>query len=639
MCGLAGKYYFSSDNVVNEAVVKAMTNSMPYRGPDDSGFYTKRNVGLGHRRLSILDLSSAGHQPMCNEDGTVWVVFNGEIYNYLELRANLESKGHVFRSHCDTEVIVHAYEEDPDNFVRQFSGMFAFAIWDEKRQRLVLARDQFGIKPLYYYENGRFLNFASEIKAILEDREVPRSVDEQALSNFLSLHYVPAPRTMFKDIYKLLPGHVLIAEKGKYRIEKYWELEKHEPMQMSEAEAAELVYSELTESVRLRLQSDVPVGTLLSGGLDSSSMLGIMSRLTNTRIPSFSVGYSAAGDDGFSEFAYARLAAKHFDSDYHEVVVTSKMFHDFLPKAIWHQDEPIGEPASVPLYYTCKLAKECGITVLLSGEGSDELFAGYNRHRGEIMARYYGMLPGPLHSAIGGVMNALPRMGVLRKGHRSMAMGDWWDRYQGWHTVFSPELKSQILNQNAGMLKDTFSDAFERYFPSVQPLQSLDKLMWLDLKVWLPDDLLMKKDKMGMATSIEARVPFLDHRFANVMFNLPTSLKVRGMTGKYIFKKSMERLLPKEIIYRKKAGFPTPISKWMATDLRQSITEVLCDSGASDHGFFDRKVVEKLLREHVSGRENHERLLFPLWNFDLWDRAFFHGVVRNPSEELIPTLA
>jgi asparagine synthase (glutamine-hydrolysing) len=622
MCGIAGKHFFGMDKAVESGLMEAMTDSMAHRGPDDRGVYLKKNVALGHRRLSILDLSSAGHQPMSNEDGTVWVVFNGEIYNYKQLRSTLESNGHIFRSNTDTEVIVHAYEEYSAECVKHFDGMFAFGLWDERKRRLLLARDHFGIKPLYFYASSEFLSFASEIKAILRDPSVPKEVDTQALSNFLTLHYVPAPRTMFAGIQKLHPGHILIAEDGRYTVKKYWELEKNEPLRMNEAEAADFVYQSLKHSVAQRLQSDVPVGTLLSGGLDSSAVLGLMTELTGGSIPSFSVGYSDDGKDGYSEFRYSRFAAKHFNSDYHEAVVTSGMFLDFLPKAAWYQDEPIGEPASIPLYYICKLAKEHGITVLLSGEGSDELFAGYNRHRGEIVSSYYGKLPGFVHKSATKLLSAMPRVPILRKGHRAMGLQDFWPRYQSWHTVFSSDLKHEIL-ESSRSLADSFEDVFGQYSHSSAKLGNLDKLLWLDSKAWLPDDLLMKKDKMGMATSLEARVPFLDHKFAESIFNLPSELKVKRFSGKYILKKSMERTLPKEIIYRKKAGFPTPISRWMADDLRKPITEILLDSGSRDHGYFDRKLVKTLLDQHVSGRENHERLLFPILNFDLWYRVYF----------------
>ena len=398
---------------------------------------------------------------------------------------------------------------------------------------------------------------------------------------------------------------------------------------MRAEEAAEAVYSALRRSVAERLQSDVPVGTLLSGGLDSTAVLGLMTDISGGSIPAFSVGYSNEGEDGVSEFRYSRLAAKHFGSDYHEAVVTAKMFWDFLPKAVWHQDEPIGEPASIPLYFVCKLAKDCGVTVLLSGEGSDELFAGYNRHLGETMSEYYAMLPGPAHKFADRLVSAFGGP-ALRKGHRSMAIRDFWKRYQSWHTVFPADLKHELLGSSAPLV-DSFEDSFSSLRPSQLPLSNLDKLLWLDTKAWLPDDLLMKKDKMGMAAAVEARVPFLDHRFAEMAFALPSDLKVRRLTGKYILKKSMERLLPKEIIYRKKEGFPTPISQWMANELREPMAEVLCDSGAGDHGFFDRKAVIRLFDDHVCGRANNQHLLFPILNFDLWYRAFF-SAAASPQE-------
>jgi len=638
MCGIVGKYFFANDRKVDLGVIEGMTDVMSHRGPDDRGILREQNVALGHRRLSILDLSPSGHQPMSNEDGTVWVIFNGEIYDYKRLRDDLQTRGHVFRSTSDTEVIVHAYEEFGIDCVKHFDGMFAFAIWDRRQQRVVLARDHFGIKPLYYYETSEFISFASEIKAILADPAVTKAVDPQALSNFLTLHYVPAPRTMFEGVRKLLPGQLMVIEQGRTRIQQYWELSRT-PLDLPEEEAAECIYHQLKHSVSQRLQSDVPVGTLLSGGLDSSAVLGLMTEIARKPIPAFSVGYSDDGGDGFSEFRYSRLVAKHFSSDYHEAVVTPQMFMDFLPKAVWYQDEPIGEPASIPLYYVCKLAKDQGITVLLSGEGSDELFAGYNRHIGEMFSGYYGRLPEPLTQSAAWLFSRMPRVPVLRKGHKAMTLRDFWQRYQSWHTVFPADLKQRVLTPQIP-LSDSFADTFAPYLSNHNSLDNLSKLLWLDIKVWLPDDLLMKKDRMGMATSIEARVPFLDHRFAEMVFNLSSSLKVRRLTGKYVFKKSMERVLPKEIIYRKKQGFPTPISRWLAHDLREPITDILTASNGSDHGYFDRKVVRRFVQEHVSGRENHERLLFPLLNFDVWYNAFFQQRPAYRSEiAAIPSVA
>ena len=639
MCGIAGKYYFDSGRSVDRDVIDAMTDAMSHRGPDDRGLYSKKNIALGHRRLSILDLSPAGHQPMSNEDGTIWLVFNGEIYDYKRLRGVLQSRGHQFRSNTDTEVIVHAYEEYGEDCVHYFDGMFAFAIWDSRHQRLMLARDHFGIKPLYYHRCLESFSFASEIKSLLADHDLPRSVDEQALSNFLTLHYVPAPRTMFAGIHKLLPGHYMVVERGWVREKQYWELAKQTQTQQSEAELADQIYRQLKHSVAQRLQSDVPVGTLLSGGLDSSAVLGLMTEIAQKPISSFSVGYSSDGDDGFSEFRYSRLAARHFRSDYHEVVVTPKSFLDFLPKAVWYQDEPIGEPASIPLYYVCRLAKDCGITVLLSGEGADEMFAGYNRHIGERVSQYYGRVPEQLNRSAAWLFSKLGGVPVLRKGHRAMGIREFWPRYQAWHTVFPDDLKHLILNSDQ-FLGETFSDVFKAHRSSQETLDDLAKLLWLDIKFWLPDDLLMKKDKMGMATSIEARVPFLDHRFAENAFSLPSHMKVRRLSGKYLFKKSMERVLPREIIYRKKAGFPTPISRWMANELRRPMLEILSDTSGTDHGYFNRGIVTRLLDEHVAGRENHERLLFPLLNFDLWYRAFFLSPqVSSRHASLIPSIA
>ncbi len=635
MCGITGKYYFAADREVDPGTIAAMTNVLSHRGPDDCGFYRGKNIALGHRRLSILDLSPAGHQPMCNEDGKVWVVFNGEIYNYKPLRVELEALGHAFKSNTDTEVILHAYEQYGLDCVAKFRGMFAFGLWDERCKRLVLARDHFGIKPLYYHQNNSFISFASEIKALIEDPEVPCEVDAQGLSNFISLHYVPGPRTMFGNICKLLPGHILVVERGASRISKYWELRKQGGRVLSEQDAVELIYQELRSSVKERLQSDVPVGALLSGGLDSSGVLALMTDLSQKSVPAFTVGYSQAGNDGFSEFKYSRIVARHLRSDYHEVVVTSDMFQDFLGKAVWHQDEPIGEPAGVPLYFVCKLAKDHGVTVLLSGEGSDELFAGYNRHNGEIFSRYYGMIPEALHRhLLNPLIARLPRAPLVKKGQRSMMLKDWWERYQSWHTVFSPELKEQLLDGRTAGLTDTFADVFRGSRAAIDGLDNLDRILWMDLQAWLPDDLLMKKDKMGMATSLEARVPFLDHQFVETAFQIPSNLKVKRLVTKYILKKGMERLLPREIVYRKKEGFPTPIARWISHELRDYVNDWLCGPNSLDHGFFNPAMVRRLLREHASGQQNHERLIFPILNFELWRDAFFRG--RNSREHRTP---
>lgn len=628
MCGICGKYNFGSKKGVEQNLIEAMTDILEHRGPDDRGFYFGQGIGLGHRRLSILDLSSAGHQPMFNEDNTVCVVFNGEIYNYKSLRDGLKRRGHRFRSSCDTEVIVHAYEEYGEDCVNYLSGMFAFGVWDARRKILLLARDRLGVKPLYYYKNDRFITFASEIKSVLVDAEVPKDVDAQSLSNFLTLHYVPGPRTMFEHVEKLQPGHMLVFRDGTSRLKRFWELRKNLAIVNSlekakEEEVSNRIYSALSSSVQARLQSDVKVGALLSGGLDSSAILGLMTRLSGKPVPSFTVGYSEQGDDDISEFKYSRTAAKYFKSDPHEVVVTARMFNEFLPRAIWHQDEPIGEPASVPLYYASKLARDEGVTVLLTGEGSDELFAGYNRHWGEMLSRYYRLIPAFIRdSVMSSLIQMIPKAPLLKKGHRSMSIKDFKDRYMSWHTVFADDLKRSLMNPQSS-LKDTYSDVFEPYRSKVDGLKNLDKILMLDLLVWLPDDLLMKKDKMGMATSIEARVPFLDYSFVEFAFQLPERYKVKRLETKYILKKAMERLLPKEIIYRKKEGFPTPISRWIREDLRTFVMDLLCSDNAMRHGYFNRKSVERIVADHMSGRQDNSRLIFPLINFEIWHSLFF----------------
>lgn len=623
MCGICGKFAYKNGEQVTEGLLRRMMAVMSHRGPDDDGVYLEGGLGLGHKRLSIIDLSPLGHQPMSNEDKTVWVIFNGEIYNYKELRTELLTRGHTFASQSDTEVIVHAYEEFGEECFKKFNGMFAIGIWDGKTRKLILARDRVGVKPLYFYEEDEVLLWGSEIKAILEDPCVPREVDMESLSQFLTFHYVPAPRTMFRNIRKLFPGHFLVCDASGAKIQKYWELPIPEKRLDDFNDLEHRVYEELKESVNKRLQSDVPLGVLLSGGLDSSAILGLMTELQGKPVKSFTVGYSNRPDDRFSEFAYARKAAKYFNSDHHEVIVDSKKFLDYLPKASWHEDEPISEDSAVPMHFVSKLAKDNGVTVLLTGEGSDELFAGYNRHWGEIITRYYQMVPSGLrNTVIKTMVKAMPGSPLLKKGHRSMTINDFPDRFMSWHTVVEDDLKRKLLLMQEN-ISDMYRDVFGKFTKTIEGLDPLEKILYLDFHVWLPDDLLMKKDKMGMSVSIEARVPFLDYKFVEFAFSISNTMKVKNLTTKYILKKSMERLLPKEIIYRKKEGFPTPISEWLRNELREFTFDLLLSPQSNCRLFFNQKVIRMLLEEHVSRREDHWRILFPLINFELWYRAFF----------------
>lgn len=627
MCGICGEYIYGGRGKIDHLVIERMMEVMKHRGPDDQGSYFGDEIGLGHRRLSIIDLSSLGRQPMCNEDKTVWVVFNGEIFNYLEIREELEARGHVFVSKSDTEVIVHAYEEYGIECVHRFNGMFSIGIWDDKRKRVVLIRDRVGVKPLYYYLDGNVLIWASEIKAILENPSVPKELDMQALCNFLTLHYVPAPRTMFRNIQKLKPGSYLICNKDGVSFGVYWKVppptEEMKSSDPGESYYRDVVYESLKESVRKRLQSDVPVGVLLSGGLDSTAILGLATELNEGQaIQSFTVGYSNESDK-FSEFEYARKASRFFGSNHHEVVVDSKKFMEFLPKAAWYEDEPISEDSAVPLHYVSKLAKENGVTVLLTGEGSDELFAGYNRHWGEVLSKFYRILPESLRDTIlHRIIYKIPRASLLQKGHRSMNIKDFNKRYLSWHTVYTEEMRRDLIKPEI-KCKSIEEDVFDLYFDSMKQYNGLSKILAMDFCVWLPDDLLMKKDKMGMSASIEARVPFLDYTFVELAFSIPEKYKVKKYQTKYILKKSMERLLPKEIIYRKKEGFPTPISEWLRSDMKEFTFDHLLSSDAACREYFNIDIVEKILKNHVEGKMENWRLIYPLLNFELWHRNFF----------------
>lgn len=630
MCGITGIVNFENDKPVQKEVIISMTDILSHRGPDDHSIYLNGNVALGHRRLSIIDLSAAGRQPMSNEDETVWVVFNGEIYNYIELKSLLLDKGHKFKSKTDTEVIVHAFEEYGKECFKYFDGMFSIGIWDDKAKTLVLCRDRLGIKPLYYYYNKSFISFASEIKSLIQNKAVEREVDEQALSNFLTLHYVPSPRTMFKNIAKLQPGTMLTLKNNSVKIEKYWELDALKQIDTRMLpNIEEYLLGLLKQSVAKRMQSDVPVGTLLSGGLDSSAILSLCTQIAKKPIPAFSVGYSKDGGDKYSEFHFARIVAKYLNSNYHEIVLTPDMFIEFLPKAIWYQDEPIGEPASIPLYYVCRLAKDMGVTVLLTGEGADELFAGYNRHWGEMLSQYYSLLPKKaMNLLFDTVVSRIPKAPLLKKGHRTMIIKDFKDRYMSWHTVFTNDLKHHILNSHSH-LTSTFQDAFQGLFATLNNIDDLKKMLYLDMQYWLPDDLLMKKDKMGMATSVEARVPFLDHSIVEFAYSLPSNLKVNRFRTKYVLKRALKNILPKKIIQRKKEGFPTPIPSWLRSNFKGYIMDVLCSKTYNNHYYFNRDVILDIVEKHIDGREDYNRLIFPLLNFEIWYKLFFSGSSPN----------
>lgn len=617
MCGIAG---FSWQH---EALVGQMMQTLAHRGPDQDGIYTDARVSLGHRRLSIIDLSEHGRQPMSNEDGSVWVTYNGEIYNFPELRQTLAAKGHAFRSRTDTEVIVHAYEEYGPDCVTQFNGMFAFAIWDRTRRELILTRDRLGIKPLYYYWHNNKLVFASEIKAILEVPEVKREVNPQALYHYVGFEFVPAPDTMFRHIHKLPPGHSLRYREGKIEVTRYWDLqfqtEAHAP-----AYYAEHMRDLLTDSVRKRLISDVPLGVFLSGGLDSSTLVALMSRCGVEPIQTFSLGYA---DRSFSELDYARLVAKQFNTEHRELII-DPVTPELIEEAVWHLDEPMTDLSAMPFYLICKRAREY-VTVCLSGEGGDEGLVGYDRFKASKTHAYYALLPDWIRRGIiAPLVKTLPdqpqKKGLLNVLKRFIEGGLLSEEggHMRWQYFGTPEHDAGLFSWDSRehIITDPFATIRHHMARCNSPLR-LDREIYVDFKFTMPDSVLMKVDKMSMAHALEVRVPFLDHRFVEFCATIPGNLKLQGFTTKAIFRSAMQGILPDAIRGRGKQGYSLPIKNWLRQDLREYMSDVLPSSPLLKEAFnFD--YIHRLIGEHQAYRANHNHILWALINLAVWHRLF-----------------
>jgi asparagine synthase (glutamine-hydrolysing) len=620
MCGISGLIHFDGAPV-DRGAVRRMTDALAHRGPDDDGYFVDGPVGLGHRRLSIIDLAG-GKQPITNEDGSVVIVFNGEVYNYRELTQELVGKGHSFRTRSDTEAMVHAYEEYGDDCVHRFRGMFGFAIWDARERRALVARDRLGIKPIYYHVGEGFLAFASEVKALLERPEVPREMDEEALSQYLTLRYVPGPRTMFRGIRKLQPGHRLVCERGRVRVERYWDLAFSEGTKRSDAAYLEEFERLLDESVRLRMIAEVPVGVFLSGGIDSSAILAKMAQNTSGhRVQSFAVGYSAATPTAaaHNEFAYARMAADALGADHHEYRVTAEQFRDFVPDLVYKLDEPLADSSCIPLYFLSRLARE-HITVVLSGEGSDEILGGYGIYqRMTLLDGLYRRAPAlaakwaPRLAAF--APNEISRR-YLRLLGQPLEQG-----YRGVSKGVAGEVLAR-LRPGAPASSPTLDALFEGYYETVRDASALNRMLYTDTKVWLADDLLLKADKITMANALELRVPFLDHKLVEFAASLPTHLKIKGGTGKVLLRRAMRGVLPAAIIDRPKKGFPTPTREWFRGPLAGFAREVLLDGQAACGTHFDRRAVETILDEHRQGSGHWEQEIWTLLVFEHWWRAF-----------------
>lgn len=617
MCGLAGIRLLGRGSF-DEKILRRMVEVQRHRGPDDTGFFIdqKAGIALGHCRLSIIDLAT-GHQPLSNEDGTIWVVFNGEIYNFGELRQRLEGLHHRFGTQSDTEVIVHAYEEYGERCVDHLRGMFAFAIWDGRDRSLFLARDRMGKKPLYYYQDTKKFLFASEPKGILQGLEVPAGPDFTAIHHYLTYGYVPSPLSAFRGIRKLPPAHFLLLRAGTVRVERYWRLQYRPRLTVTEQEVCEELLSHLRKAVRLRLISDVPLGAFLSGGIDSSTVVALMSEYSSGPVKTFSIGFE---EEAYNELPYARLVAQRYGTDHHEFIVKPDALA-ILPELVWHYNEPYADSSAIPTYYLSKMTRE-HVKVTLSGDAGDENFAGYERYLASRIAGRYDKLPRLLRRSLEWGIGALPEVGpfqgLYRRGKRFFAVAseEPRQRYARWVGFFTNAGKEELYTR-AFREATARSDSIElllQAYDAVDAFDFVNATLGVDVAMYLPEDLLVKMDIASMAHSLEVRSPMVDHVFMEFAASIPSGLKLKGLTKKYIFKQAVRGLLPKSIIDRPKMGFGVPIDRWFRRELREMAYDTLLDRRCLDRGLFRQAVVQRLLDEHVSGRAE--------WHFHLWSLLF-----------------
>jgi asparagine synthase (glutamine-hydrolysing) len=623
-------------------VLEAMRDVITHRGPDEAGSFIDHNVGLGHRRLSIVDVAS-GQQPMTNaEDGTLHITYNGEIYNHADYRESLESRGHVYATHCDTETILHLYEEHGSASVDYLRGMFAFAIWDQRKQELFIARDRLGIKPLYYvHTDDGSLFFGSEIKTLLEARAVKPELNYAVLSDYLANHSTSGEETLFRGVKRLLPGHVMTWRDGELSIRRYWDVDFTKDDADSRDDKTYVKdWSDLfRESVRLRLMADVPLGMFLSGGIDSSAIAAVMSGMVSEPIKTFSVAFA---EREANELEYARLIAEAYKTNHHEIIVSPEQFFEALPRLVWHEDEPLAHPSSVALYFVSHLARQ-HVKVVLTGEGSDELLAGYGRYRRTMWnlalgRQYQKFTPG------------IARDTIRKQIERMLPGGRMRQKLMRTFLVLSPELESIYFDNfavfPAPMQQRMFTRETNERIGSVDPyvelrrllertkdLSLLDGLLYADIKTYL-HELLMKQDQMSMATSVESRVPFLDHKLVEFTARMPDTMKLRGGTTKYVLRESMKGVLPEKILSRRKMGFPVPIGSWFRGPFKSIVDEYVVSERALSRGIFAPEFVRQLVSLHQAGEDHSERL-WALVNFEMWQRRFFDSEALNVAEPMI----
>ncbi|MBA3442669.1 MAG: asparagine synthase (glutamine-hydrolyzing) [Pyrinomonadaceae bacterium] len=628
MCGIVGIVRRNADGktAIDSGVLKQMCNAIRHRGPDDEGSYLGEGVGMAMRRLAIIDLAG-GQQPIANEDRTAWIVFNGEIYNYRSLRERLEKLGHKFRTDSDTEAIIHAYEQYGAECPKHLHGMFAFAIWDERKQELFLARDRVGKKPLLYALTNKELIFGSEFAALLCHPDVSREINPEAIHYYLSFMCVPAPLTAYRQIKKLEPGHTLcFGLNGEVRIERYWQPDFSKKVKLSEAEAGERTIEVLREAVRVRLMSEVPLGAFLSGGIDSSAIVALMSEQSGEPIKTFSIGFE---EQDFSELHYARRVAEHVGADHHEFIVRPNAL-EVLPTLVEHYGEPYADSSAIPTYYVAKETRR-SVTVALNGDGGDECFAGYERYAAMRLAEIYRRLPGLVRGPlIQQAINLLPSSEIHRSRLRDVkrflesASLSPLERYARWVSVLKVKAKDELYTEDfrqrvAGREPVDF---LAPWFAQANGAGVVDAVLLADTMTYLPNDLLVKVDIASMAVSLEARSPFLDHHVIEFAASLPENLKLRGLTTKYILKRALRKILPQENLQRRKMGFGVPLGHWFRGEMQGFLRETLLAEKALKRGFFKPEAVTRMVEDHTRGQKDYAPQLWTLLMLELWFQRF-----------------
>lgn len=619
MCGIAGMTYFDRRQPDYEQL-RQMTALMHHRGPDDTGYFIEDGVGLGFKRLSIIDLEE-GHQPLANEDETVWVVFNGEIYNFKYLRAQLQNRGHQFKTHSDTEVLVHLYEEYGSECVHHLRGMFAFAIWDKRKRELFCARDFFGIKPFFYYTDNEQFIFSSELKSVLAASGGKREIRSESLLNYLSFQYVPDPDTMFEHIKKLPPAHTLhLSAEGKITIKKYWD-PMFEPVNRSIDDYIEELRAKLDDSVKHHLQSDVERGCFLSSGIDSTAIAAHMKRIEP--IKTFSVGFEGPNN----ECGIARNTADQLGTEHYDHVISPKEYFEALPKAVWHLDEPVADPSAIALYFVAKLAKQ-HVTVVLSGEGADEIFGGYKMYREPLSLRPFDFLPLSAKRIMYQIFKRLP---AGLKGRNTLLRGTTplQERFFGNARLFSEDEKKQISLFSPELLEryENPVEIARTFYDRVSHLDASTQMQYIDLNLWMPGDILLKADKMTMAHSLELRVPFLDKEVFELARSIPTKYRLSNGTTKYVLRKAMEGMIPEQIVSRPKLGFPVPLRDWLRGPYANRILEQI--SGGHMDSFFNREAIHHLIDSHRSGQTDAARKIWAIYLFSLWHESIVQDRVSS----------